>query len=46
MTDEERYYSGSDHDTENEYPLGACICVLACVGMFSYLCAYLLEYTK
>lgn len=43
MTDEERYYSGADHKTDEEYPLGPCMCVLALLGMFSYLCAYILE---
>lgn len=34
----------AQHDHENEYPLGPCMCVLALLGMFSYLCYYFLEY--
>ena len=43
MTDEERYYTGRDHDADNEIPDSVMYCVLASVGMFSYLCAYLVR---
>ena len=46
MTDEERYYSGSDHDSENEIPDSIMYCILAVLGMFSYLCYYLLEHVQ
>lgn len=48
MTDDHEYYHTPDHGhkTDEEYPLGPCMCVLALLGMFSYLCIYILEQVK
>lgn len=44
MTDEEReYYLDLQHDYDNEIPDSIMYCVLALLGMFSYLCYYFLE---
>lgn len=44
-TNDDEYYSQPDHghNKQNEYPLGPCLCVLAVLGMVSYLCAYLVR---
>lgn len=46
MNDEKIYYFTKDHghDYDNEIPDSIMYCVLALLGMFSYLCVYFLEH--
>lgn len=41
-----KHIRDQQHDYENEIPDSIMYCVLAVLGMFSYLCIYLLEQVK
>lgn len=45
MTDDHEYYHTPDHghDKSREWPDSIMYCVLACVGLFSWLCIYLVR---